>query len=270
MLKLDPSKRPSAVDLLEDPYFGDISDLKDEPGCTSPFCIEHEIDDLPVAVLKRKILTECLHQLESKISTDKEQNLFEDFDADFISDFYEVESDYCKEKLELETRHFCQDNSEKPIIEIGLDNSSEVEDCCPSITNLMNDTIPDEPYRDPGCCQPRRCSELSIDMDITEDSNSVSSEHSSVIYPRASPLLDFEPYKSSLLSQESELSKCRNIIEEPKSKNELCLIELNREILNRLNGLSTKNSCGLSEVAAMKRVNNLCASIHWDQIRLWI
>ena len=86
MLCIDPSERITIAEALTHPFFADLHDPFDEPSCDYPFQIEHEIDNLPVKILKRKILrNSCVNNTmyEKKSYHSSEENLFKDFDEDF-------------------------------------------------------------------------------------------------------------------------------------------------------------------------------------------
>lgn len=92
LLCIDPNERITIAEALQHPLLADLHDPLDEPSCAYPFQIEHEIDNLPVKILKRKILrNSCLNNMSSMSSSslDKksyhssEENLFKDFDETF-------------------------------------------------------------------------------------------------------------------------------------------------------------------------------------------
>jgi len=206
LLCIDPSERVTAEEALQHPFFADLHDPTDEPLCEQPFHIEHEIDNLPIKILKRKILrNSCMTSFDNdskKSYHSSEENLFKDFDETFIhnvshrqqktsnhiqlnsrgdeaeySDY--KSSSYNNSSYESYTSH---SSHQEP----GYSNYSKIT--CetnkdlyfPSLTDAMSrEVLVDEPYRDPGVCERKYHeaikTEIMTNLTINNDNDQQSS-----------------------------------------------------------------------------------------------
>lgn len=280
MLRLEPSKRPTAAQLLEDPYFGDISDPADEPVCpvAKMFHIEHEVDDLPIEVLRNMIASEC-----SCKRSNFNKEIFQDFDEDFRCESSESQSLKCPQKEDFnpsltydrETRQMSQNSP------FGCGN-----DVCPSLSNVIDASFVDEPFRDPACCE-AMTSEYDCETMTVE---SVSTEHCSPNFPKtSSSMLDLNfPKAASMLDMSKCINattvECRRALEiscpatsyQKTPRNLFHHKGLERDILNMSNfgghGLPTRRSCRVAEFSATEHRGSKFRGHfnHWDPIRIWI
>jgi len=161
LLTLDPKERITAAEALEHPFFSELHDPDDEPVCDQPFFIEHEIDNLPVKVLKQKILrNSCLHVQDNSYNSSQDENVFKDFDETFAT------SASCSKR----SRHHVTLNSrgddssdmttssnslDSGCRDVGYLSSHEIKDeFIPSLKVAMDrGELTDEPFVDPGVCE---------------------------------------------------------------------------------------------------------------------
>jgi len=176
MLCLDPDERITITEALQHPFLSELHDPIDEPICEYPFQIEHEIDNLPVKILKRKILrNSCVSSYEKKSYHSSEENLFKDFDETFscycptesvsrrnskntrnhlsvVTKFNshgeEMWSSNTNSSVESPTHDYKRYQEDLPKI------TSESEVFLPSLQDAMSScqVLIDEPFRDPGVC----------------------------------------------------------------------------------------------------------------------
>ena len=255
MLRLDPSKRQTASQLLEDPYFGDISDIIDEPACPQPdvFRIEHEVDDLPVQTLKSMLLTECCPDKFSTQAMNRE--LFNGFDEDF---------------------HFDDESTKLAPERKDSYSFSSTDNSCPSLLNILSSSFVDEPCRDPACSEARSL-EDSFRCDSLQ-SECTTSGHCSPNFPKVTSLLDtgrnvVSPVADSRRPVESRLPG-RNFQAIPRSF--LCSTELENELINIIKeqtAVSSHRNCRMSQFTGSEclKTDKLNRNFsHWDAIRIWI
>lgn len=186
MLCINPEKRITTEEALQHPFFADFHDPDDEPICDNPFQIEHEIDNLPSRVLKRRILRySCALHLDKSFNS-SEENLFKDFDETFSCHCYSEpvtrrNSKNTKGHLNVtkfnshgEETWSSQTNSSidspPPVHsyskceELQQKNTcTDNEDFLPSLKDAMGHTevLIDEPFKDPGVCERKYHGEFS-------------------------------------------------------------------------------------------------------------
>ena len=261
MLRLDPSKRLTAAQLLEDPYFGDIHDPNDEPVCpqSAVFHIESEVDDLPRHTLQEMLLNEyCPGRFTVE---DLNSELFEGFDEVFFSC---DSSHICAEK------NYCQ-------VDSGTSYSATSEDTsCPSLLNLLTSGMSDEPYRDPACFEAKSHTSFILGGESLEADGPISG-HCSPNFPKVSPVLDMGTagLSSQIDSNRSSeaLLTTRSFQRIPRSF--LCSVGLDKELISKLNrhDVTSKENCRLSELAVSQDLKSGKFNRqfnHWDTIRIWI
>lgn len=193
LLALNPADRLTAEEALEHPFFADLHDPVDEPICEHPFHIEHEIDNLPVKVLKQKILrNSCLHTIQTNSYHSSQDEMFKDFDD---SDIIKTRSQRNNMKLnsrgdenissDMTTSSIdsgCRDigyvpfssNETKddyiPSLKSAMDHETSHElndEFIPSLTIAMDrGEMNDEPFIDPGVCERKYHDDTNI---ITDD-----------------------------------------------------------------------------------------------------
>jgi len=168
LLMLDPAERITAAEALEHPFFSELHDPEDEPLCDQPFFIEHEIDNLPVKVLKQKILrNSCLHFDDNSYNSSQDENVFKDFDETF-GGIPAVSSSSCSKRSRRHVSlHSRGDDSSSDNMttssnsldsgcrDVGYLSSHEVKDeFIPSLKVAMDrGELTDEPCVDPGVCE---------------------------------------------------------------------------------------------------------------------
>ena len=262
MLRLDPAKRLTASQLLEEPYFGDIHDSSDEPICpiSTVFHIENEVDDLPKQTLQEMFLKECCpDKFKAEVMN---ANLFDGFDAVFSPDNNNLAS-----------------QDVKPFqVDSGISYSPASEDAsCPSLLNLMTSGISDEPCRDPACSEAMSNLSFTLGGDSFEANSSVSG-HGSPNFPKVSSFLEMgrstvSPSNGDSTRPSEAVLTTRNFQRIPRSF--LCSVGLDKELINKLNKhtVSNQGNCRLSELAVSQHLKagkfNGQFS-HWDTIRIWI
>lgn len=258
MLRFDPSKRLTAAQLLEDPYFGDIHDSIDEPICPVPnvFRIEHEVDDLPKPTLLELFLKECCPE---KFNTkDTNSDLFDGFDEVFAED---------NTNLKDIGKHFQIDSG------FSYSPNQSAESSCPSLLNILTSGISDEPCRDPACSEARSCQSSSLAESLEADSSF--SGHCSPTFPRVSSFLELSKSSASTQVDPSRPSDAvlstRNFQRIPRSF--LCSVGLDKELIRKLNMMPAQGNCRMSELAVTEHFKTGKFSgqfSHWDTIRIWI
>jgi len=167
LLAIYPAERITAALALEHPFFSELHDPDDEPVCSLPFFIEHEIDNLPVKVLKQKILrNSCLHMIDTNsYHSSQDENVFKDFDDSFGGD----PVNGCNSKRVrhiLNSRGDENDSSDMTTSSNSLDSGCrdvgylqysphEIKDeFIPSLKIAMDrGELTDEPFVDPGVCE---------------------------------------------------------------------------------------------------------------------
>lgn len=261
MLRLDPSKRLTATQLLEDPYFGDIHDSSDEPVCPGHevFHIENEVDDLPRHTLQELFLNECC---PDKFRTeDLNSTLFDGFDDVFSPD---VERQTCEKDVSC-------------FVDSGFSYSATSEEnSCPSLLNLLTSGISDEPCRDPACTEAKSHATFILGGESFEKDDPIS-DHCSPNFPKVSSFLDMNkatvpPHVDSSRASEAFITT-RSFQRIPRSF--LCSVGLDKELITKLNrhAVSNKENCRLSELAASQDLKSGKLNRqfnHWDTIRIWI
>jgi len=170
LLTIDPEQRITAEEALEHPFFSELHDAGDEPICADPFYIEHEIDNLPVKVLKQKILrNSCLRTVDkNSYHSSQEEIVFKDFDETFAS---ESSRDHDRADRKRPSNNLLNsvgdDSSDMTTSSNSLDSGccrdvgylaysgDEVKDeFIPSLKVAMDrGELNDEPYIDPGVCE---------------------------------------------------------------------------------------------------------------------
>lgn len=167
LLAIDARERITAEEALEHPFFSELHDPEDEPICEQPFFIEHEIDNLPVKVLKQKILrNSCLHIIDSNsYHSSQDEIVFKDFDETFGGVVVNGSSSKRARHI-LNSRGDDNDSSDMTTSSNSLDSgcrdvgylqysSHEIKDeFIPSLKVAMDrGELNDEPYIDPGVCE---------------------------------------------------------------------------------------------------------------------
>eukprot|EP00794_Sanderia_malayensis_P009495 gene9495-10487_t len=280
MLRLDPSKRPSAAQLLEDPYFGDIHDPADEPVCPSTrvFHIEDEVDDLPIQTLRNVIANECLSD-----SRHFSPELFGDFDDDFDCDESYGQQEP-KSMLRNDGGEFYLSCCESDQSNNHIDDYSETTsattsdiDTCPSLANIIDSSIEDEPYRDPGCSKASfGCYEYG---DIKEEKLSpITTDHCSSNFPKATTMLDLSNVAAAPVDRRKSFEQTFPMMPFqtiPRSMLQTKTIEKEFQNMKKLNmtGLESRRTCRASDYAVFEhlRRNKFHGNFHhWDPIRIWI
>lgn len=277
MLRLDPSKRPTAAQLLEDPYFGDISDPADEPVCpmSRVFHIEHEVDDLPIQTLRNMIAKECRSG-----GSDFSSDLFDGFDEEF-----DTEDDFQQQKTSRNDQFYLSccntDENGKLVTDISDSSASASDiDVCPSLSNIINSSIEDEPYRDPGCCEARRSfCDYECDTLKAEPELQPSTDHCSSNFPKATTMLDLANciITAPVDKRKSLDMSCPLLPFQKIPKHLLQAKGMENDILNinklGLQSLEARRSCRASEFAVSERLrgNKFHGNFHhWDPVRIWI
>jgi len=179
MLCIKPEERITITEALQHPFLSELHDPLDEPICDHPFQIEHEIDNLPVKILKRKILrNSCTTSYEKKSYHSSEENLFKDFDETF-SCYCPTEPVNRKNSRNTRNNHLnvtkfnshgeetwssnANSSIESPPVYHTNNNRKTIEtpkitcdseDFLPSLQDAMDhcQVLVDEPFRDPGVC----------------------------------------------------------------------------------------------------------------------
>jgi len=161
-------------------------------------------------------------------------------------------------------------------------------DGCPSLSNVINASFVDEPFRDPGCCEAMN-SDFGYDCETMTD-ESASTEHCSPNFPKASTMLDLNfPKSASMLDMSKCINaapvECRRTLEmscpatsyQKTPRNLFQYKGLEGGILNMSNfgghGLQTRRSCRVAEFSATEHFRGSKFrghSNHWDPIRIWI
>jgi len=213
MLCIDPEQRITIDEALKHPFLSDLHDPTDEPTCDHPFQIEHEIDNLPVKILKRKILrNSCMTSYEKKSYHSSEENLFKDFDETFPSCYcpaVQVTRRSSSSKSSKNTRNStvtkfnshgeeawssnANSSIESPPASYSRtynDSPNDNESFIPSLEDAMNhcEVLIDEPFRDPGVCARKYHNDFSV---TPVKSNFLSAEPSDTSYfSGLSPVID--------------------------------------------------------------------------------
>lgn len=256
MLRLDPAKRLTASQLLEDPYFGDISDPNDEPVCPKShvFHVEHEVDDLPLQTLRNMCLKECCP--DDYTTQDLHSDLFQGFDEEFSFEMSTMDETPFQDTSSGESNDSC--------------SFSSVDNSCPSLLNILSSTIVDEPYRDPACSEARTDAFLES---VSAQSDCSTSGHCSPNFPKVSSFLDVSrcvdaPPSDPRRPFETTVSPM-NLKNIPRSF--LASSGLEKEMLRKLSEHSAHSgkNCGLSQFAVSEHLRHGQFS-HWDTIRIWI
>lgn len=290
MLQVKPSERITAEEALNHPFFSDLHDPNDEPVCEQPFFVEHEIDNLPLKILKRKILrNSCLNMFEKKSYHSSEENLFKEFDETFTSDMVSL-SISKPAQIHLNSRgeeNYSSDHHTNTSVESLASLSQDM--CIPSLRDAMSrEEIPDEPYRDPGVCE-RKYHETqntkshdlpavtlgarSIILDPCQEDTSYFSGFSPVI-DQSEQVFSMQPNTSqSFLETHGRCCAINNIKSDftyPGSKDEKSLTCLNDEILKTLNARAPTNNCNIEDLMSNKLSKTTPKLVHWDSLRFWL
>lgn len=289
MLRINPSERLTAEEALKHPFFSELHDPQDEPICEQPFFVEHEIDNLPLKILKRKILrNSCLHVFEKKSYHSSEESLFKDFDETFTSDMISLTINPSPSDVRLNSRGEETDSSDhhssnaNTSIESCISYSKDI--CLPSLRDAMSrEEILDEPYRDPGVCERKyheNNNEIpSIDIYTSNDSYNCIQQETSY-FSGLSPVIDItEPAFPTQLNTPQHFlgihgrycaNKNNDIITCPNGKDKKSLKCLNDEILKSLNSKIPSENCKLEDLMSAKLSKNPPTLSHWDSLRFWI
>lgn len=222
LLCIDSSKRVTAEQALRHSFFSELHDPLDEPTCEHPFYIEHEIDNLPVKILKRKILkNSCMTSFEKKSYHSSEENLFKDFDETFAchqNNFDTCTSSRKNRRHQLHSRHFNSHGEETESSNTNSSNESPTSSChqhfekvtvpmmigstcdlnkigsyndgfLPSLKDAMShEVLIDEPFRDPGVCE-RKYHEAEEEVPVKSNIFSTETNESSY-FSGLSPVID--------------------------------------------------------------------------------
>ena len=241
MLCIDPEQRITINEALKHPFLSDLHDPTDEPTCDFPFQIEHEIDNLPVKILKRKILrNSCMTSYEKKSYHSSEENLFKDFDETFPSCYCPADqvthrSSSSKDSKNTRNSAVTKFNShgeetwssntnssiESPPATYSrkyddlLNTCNDNESFIPSLKDAMGhcEVLIDEPFRDPGVCARKYHNDFSV---TPVKSNFLSSEPSDTSYfSGLSPVIDMSEPCYSIKSECKKSSDINNNREAP-------------------------------------------------------
>lgn len=285
------------------PFFSDLHDPSDEPICERPFFIEHEIDNLPVKILKRKILrNSCMTSFEKKSYHSSEENLFKDFDETFVTN---NNTETCKStRNNLRTRQFnshgddtessttnssvepptssCNQLTQK-CVSIFSEHDTNNFDIFPSLKDAMNhEVLIDEPFRDPGVCE-RKYHENEAPV-----KSSMYAENSETSYfSGLSPVIDvneplYTKHNEKIHTNNNTYSKgpfleirgrsCADKIKTSKKYvtqvdrcNEKSIECMNNEILRSLNDRKSAHDCSLEVLLSNKFAKQSSARpmAHW-------
>ena len=223
LLCINPCERISAKEALQHPFFSELHDPCDEPICEQPFFIEHEIDNLPIKILKRKILrNSCLNICDKKSYHSSEENLFKDFDETFIrnepvykfnkvnctniklnsrgdeSDFSEYKSSSCNNSsYESFTSHSSHYEHSYSISNYRTEPTAK-ETYIPSLMDAMSrEELVDEPYRDPGMCERKYHESSKSELSLAIPNNS-KDDLQSTYFSGISPVIELTENSKAL------------------------------------------------------------------------
>ena len=280
MLCINPSERITVDEALRHSFFTELHDPYDEPICESPFYVEHEIDNLPMKILKRKILrNSCLNTVEKKSYYSSEESLFKDFDEVISVDYSQSYTKYSNVKLNSRG-----DETDFSDPRSSVESCTSRDMCIPSLKDAMSrEEIVDEPYRDPGVCERKYHDTVIHEIPTVSvcDINDNRLEPNTNYFSDLSPVIDIsEPiFPSSMSSNQhfleihgrmcassNEISKSKF----RKSKTGHSLKSLNEEILRTLNKRACSNTCKIEDLMSRKMSRTSNPVVHWDSIRFWI
>ena len=282
---INPSDRLSAEEALKHPFFSDLHDITDEPICEQPFYIEHEIDNLPIKILKRKILrNSCLNLFDKKSYYSSEESLFKDFDetltvtSSCVRSSTNINLNSRGDETDFSSSNTSTNNSiESSNSQRDIRGSESGETFMPSLNDAMaREEFVDEPFRDPGVYE----SSNSVDTPLINNIPMNENQHLSY-FSGLSPVIEttdpFFPASSN--ANQSFLgipghccaNRASGNIDNSWKSSQLEIKCLNEEILRTLNKsrvLTQKYS--IEELMSDKFSKSSTPFVHWDSIRFWI
>ena len=258
MLCLDPDRRISADQALCHPFFAELHDPLDEPICLQPFYVEHEIDNLPMKVLKGKILEDsCINHNGKKTNNTSDEHLFKDFEETFV-----IDDIYFKNK-NLKGNSMIEDNdsgskghiSNYLRVDHSKINSKEInekKDFIPNLNDVISrETLLDEPWIDPGVCE-RKYHASNNNCHITNQrvsSLKIVSQKPSY-YSGFSPVIDLSVYETCHFSEKHERAYVNS--KQPSANR-----NLNEKIITKLCEESSLRKFDVEEMISNRKLSSM-------------
>ncbi len=233
---------------------------------------------MPIQTLRSMIAKECCPE-----NTGFTSSLFDGFDEDFETLAHDKEINTEPRKASRNDQFYltCLEVDQRSqYTESDSSASASDIDVCPSLSNIINSSIEDEPCRDPGCNEARRSFPEYESYSLEGDSElNLSKEHCSSEFPKATPMLDLSNciITPTMDKRKSLDFSCPIIPFQKLPKNLLHVKGIEKDILNMsklgLQSLEPRRTCRTSEFSVSERLKGgkFHGNFHhWDPVRIWI